>query len=150
EWIIIGDYKIGQQKDDMTGNDYVWTLPQGTKLKDVCGVETTFADAPTVQNNRKVAFTIKPLLFTGVAPTDGTMSASPGNKVSLKFNETMNPTSLAGHCSSATQVLCYSALDCGTGSCDGVGFTLTPSVPHLQVVQNLTDASKLDIYGDYR
>src|SRR5439155_20388639 len=85
--------------------------------------------------------------------TDGTMAALPGNKIQLKFNQPMNPDSLAGRCSAGATVQCYSDPDCAAvaaGTCTGAKFTLTPAITNMGVIQDPTDGSKLDVYGDYQ
>jgi hypothetical protein len=73
---------------------YTWAIPQGTKIKDQCGKETTFG-APSVDDGTQVGFTTNDLEFTGIAPFDGQMNAKPKDKIQVEFNQFMDPTTLA-------------------------------------------------------
>jgi hypothetical protein len=118
EWIVVGDFNAK--------TDYTWTIPAGTKVKDMCGKETTFG-APSVADNTKVSFKLNDIAFQGLAPSDGLMNAAPVTKVKLDFNQTMDPDSL-----------------------DPSEYTLTPTVASISVAENPVDGSKLDIYGDFQ
>jgi hypothetical protein len=143
EWFIFADY--------YAKTDYDFTIPDGTKLKDLCGVETTLG-APSVDDQTQVHFTTNDITFTGITPTDGTMASVPGTKIQLKFNQYMDPDSLKGHCTIATTVLCASDDGCtvAQGTCTGQKFTLSPTVTNMDIIEDLADGSKIDIYGDFQ
>src|SRR5262249_37700177 len=102
----------------------------------------------TVDNLQQVKFTVNDLMFTGITPTDGTMAADPVGKIALKFNQTMNPDTLYGTCAT-DGAPCLVDGDCTTGASNRK-FTQTPAFPNMSVVEDLTDSSKLLIYGDYQ
>jgi len=142
EFFISGDFKAG--------TSYLWTLREGSTIKDRCGVETVFG-SPSVDDNTEVHFAIKDLEFSGITPTDGTMAANPGSKIQLKFNQPMNPDALSGRCSVAMNTHCFAAGDCPLGeTCEGIKFTLTPAIAKPVVKQDPSDPSQLDIYGQYQ
>lgn len=80
--------------DFEVNGDYTFTIPEGTKIKDQCGKETTFG-APDVDATTQVEFTTNDLAFTGISPFDGQMNVKPKDKIQLKFNQYMDPTTLA-------------------------------------------------------
>jgi hypothetical protein len=141
EWLAGADY--------YAKTDYDFTIPAGVKFKDLCGVETTFV-APSVDDQTEVRFSVNDITFTGITPTDGTMSALPASKIQLKFNQYMNPDSLKGHCSTTVAQLCPGAPCPGVETCVGMKFSLTPAVTSLDVQEDAVDPSKLDIYGDFQ
>jgi hypothetical protein len=73
---------------------YTWSIKEGAKLKDQCGKEHTFG-APSTDDGTQVSFMTNDLAFTGIAPFDGQMNVKPKDKIQLKFNQTMNPSTLA-------------------------------------------------------
>lgn len=141
DFFVSGDFR--------SGTGYTWTIPEGTIIKDRCGIATTFGP-PSVEDNTQVQFTVHELAFTGITPTDGTMAANPGSKIQLKFNQPMNPDSLSGRCSSSTTKHCFTNDDCSSGTCQGAKFTLTPAIGVPDVRQDPADPSQLDIYGNYQ
>jgi hypothetical protein len=150
---IVGGKAIGAAEwfvgaDFYAKTDYTWTIPEGSKLKDLCGVETTFGP-PSVDDQTQVTFSVNDLTFTGITPTDGTMAATPSKKIQLKFNQPMNPDSLKGHCSTTTTQACPGTPCPGVETCVGAKFDVTPAVTNLDVIEDPADLSKLDIYGDF-
>jgi hypothetical protein len=79
--------------DFAVSSDYTFTIPAGTKIKDLCGKETTFG-APSTDDTTQVGFTTNDLAFNGISPFDGQMNAKPSSKIVLKFNQYMDPTTL--------------------------------------------------------
>lgn len=142
EFFVFGDFKSATQ--------YTWAIPEGTVIKDRCGAVTTFGP-PSVDDHTQVQFTVKELAFTGITPTDGTMAAEPGGKIQLKFNQPVNPDSLAGRCSTSLRIQCFADDNCpNTETCQGAKFTLTPPIAKPRVRQDPSDPSKLVIDGNYQ
>ena len=86
EFFVGGDFAVN--------GDYTFTIPEGTMITDQCGKVTTFG-APDVDATTQVEFTTSALAFNGIAPFDGQMNAKPSDKIQLKFNQYMDPTTLA-------------------------------------------------------
>ena len=121
----VADNEIFVTGDLPVGGDFTFAFKPGAKLRDLCGVETTFA-APSVADNTQVQFTTNPLKLVAIAPFDTAPNAPPASKIKLDFNQTMDYTSLA-----TTDV------------------TVTPTVPGLAVTYDPADASKLVVTGNY-
>ena len=73
---------------------YAWTIKPGSMVKDQCGKVTTIT-APSVDTGDAGSFMTNDLMFTGIAPFDTQANAKPSSKVTLKFNQYMNATTLA-------------------------------------------------------
>jgi hypothetical protein len=80
--------------DFEVNGDYTFTIPEGTMVTDQCGKVTTFGP-PDVDATTQLEFTTNDLAFNGIAPFDGQMNVKPKDKIQLKFNQYMNPTTLA-------------------------------------------------------
>jgi len=86
EYFLGADFQVSKM--------YTWAIKAGAKIKDQCGRETTFG-APSVDAGTQVGFTTNDLAFNGIAPFDGQMNAKPKDKIQLKFNQYMDPSTLA-------------------------------------------------------
>jgi hypothetical protein len=80
--------------DFEVNGDYTFTIPQGTMITDQCGKVTTFG-APDVDATTQVEFTTNELAFNGISPFDMQMNAKASSGIHLKFNQYMDPTTLA-------------------------------------------------------
>lgn len=76
-----------------TDKSYTFQFKQGTKLKDRCGVETTFG-APSAGDNTLTRFTTNPFNFVSLVPGNGD-TVSPLRKPTLLFNNVLDPSTLA-------------------------------------------------------
>jgi hypothetical protein len=86
EFFLGADFKVSTM--------YTFAFKDGTKIKDQCGKETTFGP-PSVADGTQVSFTTNDLAFNGIAPFDGQMNVKPKDKIQLKFNQYMDPSTLA-------------------------------------------------------
>lgn len=86
EYFLGADFQVNKM--------YTWAFKQGAKIKDQCGKETTLG-APSVADGTQIGFTTNDLAFNGIAPFDGQMNAKPKDKIQLKFNQYMDPSTLA-------------------------------------------------------
>jgi hypothetical protein len=86
EFFVGGDFEVN--------GDYTFTIPEGTMITDQCGKVTTFGP-PDVDATTQVEFTTNELAFNGIAPFDGQMNAKASSGIHLKFNQYMDPTTLA-------------------------------------------------------
>ncbi|CAN5551059.1 hypothetical protein BH11MYX1_BH11MYX1_30910 [soil metagenome] len=111
------EYFIGA--DFVTSGDYTFTLKQGTVLVDQCGKSTTLG-APSVDTLTQVEFTTNALQLTGI-----TGATEPGAKLSLAFNQYMDPATLTA-----------------------ADYTITPALANARVEYSASLAS-LVLYGDY-
>lgn len=75
-----------------TAKEYTFAFLQGTKIKDRCGVETTFG-APSVADNTEITVNTNPFGFKALAPGNGDL-VSPLTRPNLSFNNVINPTTL--------------------------------------------------------
>jgi len=109
-----------------SGGTYTWTMKQGAKIKDQCGVTTTFP-APDVALGTQVGFTTNSFQLSGIAPFDGQMSAPPYKHVQLSFNNYPDITTITAGAftlnegSATGPALPVVATDIGGGVIDLVG-----------------------------
>jgi len=111
--------------DFQTSASYMWTLKQGAMVADQCGKVTTIG-ATSVDTGDAGSFTTNDLMFTGIAPFDTQMNAKAKDGIHLKFNQYMDPSTLA-----ATE------------------YSITPTVPNLTVTSDTAVTGNLVINGDF-
>jgi len=75
-----------------TEKDYTFAFKQGGKIKDRCGVETTFG-APSVGDQTMVTLTTLPFDFNSLVPGNGD-TVAPLKKPDLSFNNVIDVASL--------------------------------------------------------
>lgn len=73
-----------------TAKEYTFSFLEGTKVKDRCGVETTFG-APSVADNTKITVNTNPFDFKALAPGNGDLVA-PLTRPNLSFNNVIDPS----------------------------------------------------------
>jgi hypothetical protein len=73
---------------------YMWALTPGSMIADQCGKLTTVGTT-SVDTGDAGSFTTNDIAFTGIAPFDTQMNAKASSKIALKFNQFMDPTTLA-------------------------------------------------------
>lgn len=117
EFLFGGDLQVN--------GDYTFTIPQGAKIKDQCGKETTFG-APSVDDTTQVEFMTNPLTFNGITPFDTQANAKAKDGIHLRFNQFMDPATLAAS-----------------------EFSITPAVPNVVVTSDTAVTGDLVIKGDF-
>lgn len=73
---------------------YMWALAPNAMIADQCGKVTTVTTT-SVDTGDAGSFMTNDLMFTAIAPFDTQMNAKPSSKIALKFNQFMDPTTLA-------------------------------------------------------
>jgi hypothetical protein len=73
---------------------YMWALKTGIMVADQCGKVTTIGMG-SVDTGDAGSFMTNDLKFNGIAPFDTQMNVKPSSKIALKFNQYMDPTTLA-------------------------------------------------------
>lgn len=86
------EYGFGPAVALKTGATYTFELREGGMVKDHCGVDSTFG-APSVAGQSKITFTTRAFNYLSNAPANGDTS-SPLRKLSVQFNNVVDPASL--------------------------------------------------------
>ena len=76
----------------MAETEYTFQFKEGTKIKDQCGVETTFG-APSPDENTQITVTTRPFTFLSTNPANGDVVPS-NRKISVAFNNVIDLATL--------------------------------------------------------
>lgn len=109
--------------DFQVNASYMWALTSGVMVADQCGKTTTLGMG-SVATGDAGSFSVNPIKFNGIAPFDTQMNAKPSSYIALKFNEYMDPSTLAN-----------------------TEFTLTPAVEKMAVGES---GGNILIKGEYK
>lgn len=86
------EFGIGLNTPLKTDTDYTFALKAGAKLKDRCGVETTFS-APTPENLQSIRFHTNKLASAAISPATGDTTPM-SKKLTIPFNNVIDPATL--------------------------------------------------------
>ena len=76
----------------MEKTEYTFQFKEGTKIRDACGVETTFG-APSVDDHTKITVTTKAFTFLTTSPANGDVVRA-NQKLSVNFNNVIDLATL--------------------------------------------------------